>query len=179
MKTLKVFRQADQEWARVDVGESDEDMAAVGCLVSSLAMASNWLLDTDITPADVNQWLLEDPACFIGANMVIHKAAEQVGLKAPAEDRVRGSPTDLKVCLNKVFSKKGHAAILHVATDGGFKGRHFIFCNGLDENGDIQVADPAPGEKYTIPFATLTRDVKWRSKTKKYRIVSVIPISKP
>ncbi len=183
-----VYWQNDPKWGFEDVGESTEDLGNVGCLVTSLTMAYNWLMKPEIplTPKDMNDWLKENPDAFIGANMVVAKAAEHVGLSAPEKARTRGKPGDprlveaLKEALaTSTFTgtPKG-VAILHVSKDGGPKGHHFVLARVLDD-GFVAVDDPALGRTIDMPLSTLSVNVYWRKALKKYAVVSVIPVSLP
>jgi len=65
------YNQLDPMWAQVTIGESEETIASVGCLVTSVAMVYNFF-GQPLTPADVAGQTYR----YIGANMSLDKTVE-------------------------------------------------------------------------------------------------------
>jgi len=169
---MVLFKQADRQWSRERLGLGTSTIGASGCLLCSLLMAKQQLLPSEptILPPDGNALLLAAKA-FHGSSLSVPVAAKALGLSAPDSERLRGVPDD-RAAIEAALSKG--ACVLHVATDGGRTGRHFILALRI-EGDEVVVADPALGKEVRLMLNRLTF-VMWGKKQKSYRIVGVVPV---
>jgi hypothetical protein len=162
------LRGNDPRWGAQTIGGSSSTIGRVGCLVTALAMATNVLLRTNITPADVNRVGQQNPGSFSGANMILSTLARALGLSAPDSIRLRDFNVSQREAVRRRIDEtlqRGGIPILHVDYDrrqvaGAFEGDHFITCIGRQDIPEMGVAylcaDPATGTIKPIFRNTLT-----------------------
>jgi len=124
-----------------------------------------------ILPPEGNE-LLKGAKAFSGSSLSVPAAAKALGLNAPDSERLRGVQDDHKA-VSEALSKG--ACVLHVATDGGRVGKHFILALRI-EGDEVVCADPALGREVRLVLNRLTF-VMWGKKQKTYRIVGVLPVT--
>lgn len=132
LRNFRPLRQADAVWKDILIGASSKTIGAVGCLLTALTMASNYLRGTSLTPPDTNEIGKMHPGSFSGANTVISTLAAAIGLGAPESLRLRsGSVSSLRARIDSTLSRGG-VAILAVdynrSGTGNLEGDHFILC---------------------------------------------------
>ncbi len=182
--SVQILRQANKLWSTTPLGKSTEfTIGEAGCMLTSLTMAVNTLTHDEITP-DVAQAaaLNYSPNTFSGPELVLEKAADALGVRAPESERIHDTdssgrkPTaaQLSANISAALRNKG-MAIVHVAKDFSATGEHFLLVY-KKKGGMFVAADPAPGADVLIDPKTLTGKSDWGYKVFDYRIVGSAPV---
>lgn len=173
----RFYWQGDPEWGHQVLGFSRETIAEEGCLVTSLAMASNALAGTEWNPSDVND-IAVSAGAFRGAALVLELAAEVVGVRALDSERIHagdGDADELRAAIRGALGRGG-GAIVNV---GHGSPAHFVFVHG-EKGGQFIAADPA-GDGNVNPFdihidaSTLQADSTWNNRP---YVLGVAPVFK-
>lgn len=185
-----LLKQGDKHWRdhRLGVVASNGSMRTLGqagCLLASLEMLRAFLKKESCLGLDLVNDALVTKGCFDGPLLFVEKAAFNMGIKALAGERYRGTiKTTLEASeiLRQTFVD-GKLAILHVDHDGTSQsgdlyGDHFIAC--FAKIGDRYICgDPATGELVDIDPEGVTGTSLWQANhiEKHYTVVGVIPVS--
>jgi hypothetical protein len=170
---MKQYRQGDPAWAKELVGSAGNrrTMGAVGCLVTSLAMARNHLNPDlpHLTPLDVLNLLKKRANLWAQSSLIVHAATPHLDLDYDHRSRCFGAHPRLHVeALSAI--KKGEAAIIHVSYNADTRPSHFVVAVNVDGDKIIAV-DPADGT--TITFVDGKAKTNRKTKTL-YTIRSVL-----
>lgn len=133
-----------------------------GCAMTSVSMALNGLGLTDITPATLNQWLMDNQGytCASGdCNNLILDAPERLVIGRPGKERllllVSEAQKPSEDVLTKQITSGSHIHACHVRNN-----HHFVLATGTQVNptsGELEVLVNDPNYNVTFyPYANIT-----------------------
>lgn len=180
-----LLRQNDPRWGSHQLGKGTLTIGKAGCLLTCLVMAANRLRSESKTPLEADA-LCTAAGAFNGSLIVVPKAAEVLGLRAPDAARVRAKPGDLHLTatIRDTLQQDG-LAIVHVDHDsklplGDPEGDHFVLAFRVVKP-DIgpehyECVDPAPGAVVWLDTTSCEGTSKWGKQFKQYKATGVIPV---
>lgn len=128
--------QKDERWKDVIMQSEGLTIGDAGCALTSFTMVSNWLSNTNLTPADVNT-RMGNYAC--GFNWA--KASEIFGYTLTVSNRNDAGISDGADIILGAIDYYQKPVIVGMRTSGGAK--HFVVAYGYTGSGDIIISDPA------------------------------------
>ena len=148
---VKPLAQGDPRWASLAVGFSQQRCALVGCVLTTLTMATNALRGTNLTPPEVNEIVKRFPNGFsssgsgVALNLGAGPAAHAVGLEIGVRLQEGSSIADVQRVTTAAIAGGGLAAVrvIYDEHDGKPSG-HTVLCFGSGPEG-LLCADPANG----------------------------------
>ena len=139
----KLYKQCNGAWAQNTLS-GGKTICAVGCLMSSVAMALTTFNRpcgvSPCTPGALNSWLKKNGG-YVG-NLFAWGAVARLGFA------YLGQPSDKSVIAN--HCKSGKIVVLNVK-----RGGHWVLCTGVG-SGIFNVNDPG-GNRPTYPFGEVVR----------------------
>ena len=175
LNNVRNFWQNDDKWGPELIGYSTNTIGRVGCLLTTLTIATNALNKHSYTPKDANI-IVREANGFKDDSLLTAMAAESLGLKTMAV--VKGTLASMKDAVD-LSLQNGGFAILHVEFDprNGNQGDHFVLIHSRID-GYYNASDPAYGATIKIS-SDLDGDVaSTKSHVKLYKPNSVTPIFK-
>lgn len=166
LRNFKPIVGGDPAFA-VPIGTSSAMLNKVGCLIGSVTMGVNYLLDKSLTPLDANEVGKRTRGAFNGANTDPTILGAAMGLDIPYRLQLRrATMQDYKKRIEETL-RRGGVCIIHVDYDsvtpgGDPNGDHFIIL--LDQQG----MDPQSRVAAENTLAALT-DAQSKAKTPESR----------
>lgn len=143
---IKPLSQRDPRWASIKLGTSNSTIGSHGCLMTDATMLIRYLLGVDITPADLNAWLIANGG-YSGGNLFIWAILNKY------DPRISFGYRYSTAALDKIDEQLalGRPVIIHV--DGipatSPIDEHWVLVVGK-ENGQYIINDPIDGVQF--PF---------------------------
>lgn len=179
------LRQNDQRWGSIMLGDGPSTIGRSGCLLVCVVEAARYFgTRPDLLPPHLNE-AARQAGAFVGDKLIVGKAAELVGLDAPADKRMTVADGPLADALLGVLGKG--CAVVHVdhdgqRADGDPEGDHFLLAvkvvhaDGAPPH--VECCDPATGVLVWLSLPDLEATARWGKVVKRYRAVSVRPIGR-
>lgn len=181
-----VLWQGDPRWGRRTVGLGQGTFGAVGCVVTSLAMALRFLgVRAGATPLQVqaagllrgNVWAPGQSGCVVPALVSAQvDVSPGVDLAGPGRVADKGA---LRELIMETLTKRG---VLLVAVDydrslpkGDPIADHWVCCYAVDGD-DVLMADPATARTERLLMSTLEGPVKWGKITRRYSVARAVSV---
>ena len=138
------WKQMDPAWGNIRIGNTNQTIAGVGCLVTSVSMliaksgvAVN--VDGDFNPGTFVQ-KLNQVGGFSGANFLWASASKVApNFRFVTKVSVRGQSQSLKLSTLQSLLNQGYYVVAEVK---GNTGQHWVAIDGIDGN-NILMMDPA------------------------------------
>jgi len=142
-RAYPLFKQCDGRWGADRLGSSST-ICAVGCLITTVAMAMNGLgkrIDGQVvTPKNFNQFLLRNGG--YSGNLFIWGSVSRYGF------RYLGQPTAIATIKTHICANK----IVALNID---RGGHWVLAIGVNADGNIAILDPSPNRSFVRPAEVL------------------------
>jgi hypothetical protein len=181
-----VLWQGDPRWGKRTVGLGQGTFGAVGCVVTSLAMALRFLgVRAGATPLQVqaagllrgNVWAPGQSGCVVPALVSAQvDVSPGVDLAGPGKVADKGA---LRELITETLAKRG---VLLVAVDydrslpkGDPIADHWVCCHAVDGD-DVMISDPATARIERLLFQTLEGPVKWGKITRRYSVARAVSV---
>lgn len=138
--------QRDRRWADVKLGTSTSTIGGYGCLITDATMMANFLLGKNITPADLNAWLIANGG-YHDFNLFVW------GIMNKLDTRLSFGYRYNYAALDKIDEQlaKGMPVVINVDLNPAtsYLDEHWVLVIGK-ENGSYIINDPWYG--LTMPF---------------------------
>lgn len=153
-----MYVQGDARWGKVNLGNSQTNIATAGCLVSSIAMSLSQRLGRDVRPDELNA-VLTKHHCFVGDTAKLDPVAAGKAIEAeygipfamdiaPRDSNLKYLVTGRQIAqtVDEELAA-GRQVIVNVDTDANGTPNHFVVVQ-RKEGDDYIVLDPALGRAY-------------------------------
>lgn len=143
-----VFRQDDGRWASETIGNTTDSLAAYGCTIASVAMAASNLMDSEITPIEMETRLTQVSG-FTGRGWLIwDKVSEATNGQVSARYFDNPNHSDINSCMEAgnypVVKIKLYDSIIHWVTIVGRTKDQYLIRDplvGSKEDRPIKLSD--------------------------------------
>jgi len=131
-RNYPLYKQCDGRWGSDHLGR-DITICKVGCLITSVAMAfkglNKQINNQDVTPKNFNTFLRNNNG--YSGNLYMWSSVSRFGF------RYLGQPRDINQIKNHICSN-------NIVTLNVDRGGHWVLAIGVNNDGTIQILDPAP-----------------------------------
>lgn len=147
MGFLNYYNQSDPRWGDTPYGTTDH-LRSHGCGPTAVAMVASSYTTNPVTPPDVAKWASDNGYCSSGEgslHALIPDGLTNYGLSVkPLEER----------SVEALYRELNNGNLIIALMNRGFftQSGHFIVLTQVNENGMLQIADPASWENTTMAW---------------------------